>query len=44
MLDIAIARDKTNDYKALEVILPCLVNGCNFGKLCLYASKEPRKW
>ena len=28
----------------MEVILAALVGGCNFGKLCLTPTKEPRKW
>lgn len=42
-IDCVIACDKRDNYKDLEVIQAVLVGGCAFGKLCLHASKEPRK-
>ena len=44
--DFPIARDKTNNYDRLEAVMCALINGCNFGKLCLVptSTKEPRKW
>ena len=34
--DMPLTRDKYDNFKDLETIISALVNGCNFGKLCLY--------
>ena len=42
--DMPQLRDQTNNFECLETIISAIVNGCNFGKLCLHHSKEPRTW
>ena len=33
--DMPLMRDKTNNFECLETIISAMVNGCNFGRLCL---------
>ena len=42
-VDIPLMRDVTKNYEDLEVVLAALIQGCIFGKQCIYPSKEPRK-
>lgn len=42
--DMPMLRDKHDAYKCLETTISAIVNGCNFGRLCLQYSKEPRTW
>ena len=42
--DMPMLRDKLNNQECLETTICAIVNGCNFGKLCLQFSKEPRTW
>ena len=39
-----LIRDKAEGHASLETIVSAIVNGCVFGKLCLYPSKDQRKW
>ena len=42
--DVPLIRDKGEGHPSLETIVSAIVNGCVFGKLCLYPSKDQRKW
>ena len=42
--DVPLIRDKGEGHESLETIVSAIVNGCIFGKLCLFPSKDQRKW